>query len=169
MHNKKNLAIFLHGTLMEIFQKGVLFRGEALAGKSSLAFALMQKGHRIIADDLVKITKNKLQQLMGTSPQKEKFIAIRPFGIFAVEDIFGKNSVKEKQKIDFVVNLSKEKNTKFSLFGVLLNQYQINSFCEAERVGYIEKIALLDGKEKRFFNDNERKRVENTKNCLCEE
>jgi len=177
MENKKNLikknefSIFLHGTLIEVFGKGVLIRGESSSGKSSLAFELIKKGHRFIADDLVKIKKNDFDELVGLSSDNEKFIEIRPFGIFDVTDVFGRKAVKESQKIDFIVDLSKNEKTDFMILDICLKLYQIDFSCDIKKVCCVEKLALLEGKEKRFFinnNNSKRKNLENTKNCICE-
>ena len=178
MENKKDslkrdeFSIFLHGTLVRIFEKGVLIRGDSSSGKSSLAFELIKRGHLFIADDLVKITKNKSQELIGSSPNAEKLIEIRPFGIFDVEEIFNKEAIQETQKIDFVVDFSEKEKTNCTIFNIICKQYFIDFSCQQERVNYIEKIALLQGKENKFLvkknSNNQRKKVEDSKNCLCE-
>jgi len=162
-------SIFLHGTFLQVFKKGVFLRGESSSGKSSLAFALVKRGHLFIADDLVKIIK-KEGELIGSSVNSEKLIEIRPYGIFDLSNLFGKDAILESHKIDIIVDLSKNEKKKATILGVSFTPYFIDFSCEKEKVSYVEKLALLKDEELlvKDNNNNKRKKVENTKDCICE-
>ena len=49
----------LHGTLVEVFGVGVLIQGESSVGKSEAALGLIERGHRLISDDVVRVKKKR--------------------------------------------------------------------------------------------------------------
>ena len=74
----------VHGTLMEITGLGVLITGDSGMGKSETALELINRGHRLVADDAV-IVKRVADKLLGTAPEKTKFyMEVRGIGIIDV-------------------------------------------------------------------------------------
>lgn len=103
-----NLAprITRHGVLCEVYGEGVLIIGDSGAGKSETAVELIKRGHRLIADDAVEIRKTDEHTLVGASPNNIRhFIELRGIGIINARRLFGMGSVKEKEKIDLVIQL----------------------------------------------------------------
>ena len=103
-----NLAprITRHGVLCEVYGEGVLIIGDSGAGKSETAVELIKRGHRLIADDAVEIRKTDEHTLVGASPNNIRhFIELRGIGIINARRLFGMGSVKEKEKIDMVIQL----------------------------------------------------------------
>jgi HPr kinase/phosphorylase len=96
----------MHGVLIEIYGLGVLVLGKSGIGKSELALDLVQRGHPLIADDLVTIRRRGAETLVGSSNGISRHhIEIRGLGILNVKDLFGISAVREKKRIDMVAEL----------------------------------------------------------------
>ena len=61
-------SVTLHGTLVEVFGVGVLIQGESSVGKSEAALGLIERGHRLISDDVVRVKKKEGSFLVGSGP-----------------------------------------------------------------------------------------------------
>ena len=95
-----------HGVLVEIYGEGVLILGESGVGKSETAIELINRGHRLIADDAVEIRKISAHRLRGSAPELIRhYVELRGVGIIDVRRIFGMSSIKQNQEIDLVVSL----------------------------------------------------------------
>ena len=96
----------IHGELVDVYGEGLLITGESGIGKSEAALELVRRGHRLVADDVVEIRKTNAHTLMGCAPTITKhFIELRGIGIIDVKSLFGVESIKERQRIDFVIKL----------------------------------------------------------------
>ncbi len=96
----------LHGTLVDVFGVGVLLTGKSGVGKSECALELIERGHRLVADDIVEIRKIDESLLMGSGSDIIRYhMEIRGLGIFNVRDIFGIRSVRNRKRIELVVLL----------------------------------------------------------------
>ena len=96
----------IHGVLVDVYGEGLLITGESGIGKSEAALELVRRGHRLVADDVVEIRKINAHTLMGCAPTITKhFIELRGIGIIDVKSLFGVESIKERQRIDFVIKL----------------------------------------------------------------
>lgn len=96
----------IHGVLVDVFGEGVLIMGESGIGKSETALELIKRGHRLVADDVVEIKKVSDETLIGSSPDIIRhFIELRGIGIIDVKTLFGVESVKDINSIDFVIQL----------------------------------------------------------------
>ncbi len=95
-----------HGVLVEVYGQGVFITGNSGVGKSETAIELIQRGHRLVADDAVQIRKLNDKRLKGSAPKNIRhFIELRGVGIINARRIFGMGSIKVTQEIDMVVNL----------------------------------------------------------------
>ncbi|HXF29590.1 MAG TPA: HPr(Ser) kinase/phosphatase [Chlamydiales bacterium] len=95
-----------HGTLVEVFGLGVLIQGNSSVGKSETALGLIERGHRLIADDIVKVSKREDGYLEGAGTDITKHIMeIRGIGIINVAHLYGAVCVRESNSIDIVVYL----------------------------------------------------------------
>lgn len=100
-------CITIHGVLVDVYGEGLLITGESGIGKSEAALELIRRGHRLVSDDVVEISKINEHTLIGTAPDITRhFIEIRGIGIVDVKTLYGVECVKEKQQIDLVINLS---------------------------------------------------------------
>lgn len=96
----------LHGVLVDVYGIGVLIKGESSIGKSETALELIQRGHRLVADDAVEIRKLDDSILSGQSPELLRhFLEIRGIGIIDVRSLYGVGAVKNSKTIDLVVHL----------------------------------------------------------------
>lgn len=109
----------IHACLLNIFSIGVLLIGESGIGKSEISMELIKKGHRLIADDMVKIS-NVRDKLIGRAPESiYGLMEVRGIGIVDVARIFGINSIMEKDNIDFAIVLkSYEKDMVIDRLGI---------------------------------------------------
>ena len=99
-------GITRHGVLMEVYGEGLLLLGESGIGKSEAAIELLKRGHRLIADDAVKIRKVSENALVGTAPELiRNYVELRGIGIINVAKLFGMGAVKAENEIDLVVNI----------------------------------------------------------------
>ena len=97
----------VHGVLMNVFGKGVLIIGESGMGKSEVALELILRGHSLIADDRVDVSRVK-DSIIGTAPELLKgMLEIRGIGIIDTMQMFGVNAFLESAKLDFVVEFKK--------------------------------------------------------------
>ena len=99
--------INLHGVLLEIFGTGVLLAGDSGIGKSECALDLITRGHRLVADDAVKI--NRIEEFIeGSSPELIfEHLEIRGLGIINVREIFGPTATCRRIKIELCLELKK--------------------------------------------------------------
>ncbi len=95
-----------HGVLLEVYGQGIFITGNSGVGKSETAIELIQRGHRLIADDAVQIRRINDKRLKGSAPKNIRhFIELRGIGIINARRIFGMGAVKTTQEIDMVINL----------------------------------------------------------------
>jgi HPr kinase/phosphorylase len=96
----------VHGVLMDVIGVGVLIVGRPGIGKSESALELITRGHRLIVDDVTYIKKMGAIDLYGESPEMiRNLLEIRGIGIVDIGRLFGVSSVREKKRIDLVVEL----------------------------------------------------------------
>ena len=95
-----------HGVLMDVLGEGILLIGESGIGKSEAAMELIKRGHRLVADDAVEISRVSGNTLVGTAPELiRNYIELRGIGIVNVARLFGMGAVRSDKKIDLVVNI----------------------------------------------------------------
>ncbi len=105
--------INMHGTLVDVFGLGVLLLGKSSVGKSECALELVERGHRLVADDMVVINKIDESLLMGSgSPILRHHMEIRGIGIINIRDLFGIRSIRNRKRIELVALLEEWDNTK---------------------------------------------------------
>ncbi|MBU6383283.1 MAG: HPr kinase/phosphorylase [Verrucomicrobia bacterium] len=99
-------SVTLHGTLVEVFGVGVLIQGESSVGKSEAALGLIERGHRLISDDVVRVKKKEGAYLVGSGPDLTRHLMeIRGIGIINVAHLYGAVCVRPDKGIDIVVKL----------------------------------------------------------------
>lgn len=95
-----------HGVLVEVYGEGVLLLGDSGVGKSETALELVNRGHRLIADDAVEIRRVSNKTLVGSAPDNIRhFIELRGVGVLNARRLFGIGAVKITEKIDMVIEL----------------------------------------------------------------
>lgn len=99
-------ATTCHGTLVEVFGVGVLIQGDSAVGKSEAALGLIEKGHRLISDDVVKVKKKEGSYLEGSGAiHTRHHMEIRGIGIINVAHLYGAVCVRNQKRVDLVVRL----------------------------------------------------------------
>ena len=99
-------SISIHGVLIDVYGEGVLIMGESGIGKSETALELVKRGHRLVSDDVVEISRVSDITLVGTAPDITRhFIELRGIGIIDVKTLFGVQSVEKTHSIDLVIKL----------------------------------------------------------------
>ena len=116
-----------HGVLVEVFGEGVLILGDSGIGKSETAIALVERGHRLIADDAVEIKRVSAKTLVGSAPSLIKhYVELRGIGIIDVRRLYGMGAVKDTEKIDLVIHLEHwEEGKMYDRFGLDDQPYNI--------------------------------------------
>lgn len=95
-----------HGVFVEVYGEGVLIVGNSGVGKSETAIELINRGHRLIADDAVEIRRVSSKSLVGTAPENIRhFMELRGVGVINARNLFGIGAVKMTEKIDIIINL----------------------------------------------------------------
>jgi HPr kinase/phosphorylase len=101
----------IHGVLLEIFGLGVLLLGPSGIGKSECALELVLKGHRLITDDFVELTRLGIDRLSGSGGDVLKHhMELRGLGIINIRELFGISATGTSQDIDFAVKLERWKS-----------------------------------------------------------
>lgn len=106
LENEFSPAISLHGSLADVFGVGLLFTGESGIGKSECVLDLVERGHRLVADDLVLARRKGADVVIGRGHELQRhFMEIRGVGLIDVSAIFGIHSVRQQKRIEVVVDL----------------------------------------------------------------
>ena len=123
-----NESLSIHGVLLSIDNIGIIIRGKSGIGKSECAAELINKGAKLVADDLIIVTLTD-GELIGASPEKiRNLIEIRGIGILNVKDIFGALAVMKESKIHLIIDLIEfNKENKYDRLGYDTVQEKIMS------------------------------------------
>jgi HPr kinase/phosphorylase len=109
MENLQAPRTTMHGTMVEILGIGVLIKGRAGVGKSETALTLIQKGHRLVADDATALRLDSSGAVMASAMSATKYhMELRGIGIIHVPSLFGVASVRKEKKLDLVVSFEKD-------------------------------------------------------------
>ena len=96
----------LHGSLADVYGVGLLFVGQSGIGKSECVLDLVERGHRIVADDLVMVRKRGTDILIGRGHELQRhYMEIRGVGLVDIPAIFGIRAVRQQKRIEVVVQL----------------------------------------------------------------
>lgn len=120
----------LHGSLVDVYGVGLLFLGRSGIGKSECVLDLVERGHRLVADDVVQVTRRGNMLLGQGHELAAHHMEIRGVGLIDIPALFGVRSVRQQKRVEVVVHLEDWDNTK-----------------EAERTGLAQQEALILGVE----------------------
>jgi len=99
-------TLTVSANLVEIYGVGVLIRGASGVGKSECALGLIERGHRLISDDAVRVRYTAGGRLIGTGDPLLKYhLEVRGLGIINVQTLFGAGCVMQEKEIELVVTL----------------------------------------------------------------
>jgi HPr kinase/phosphorylase len=116
-----------HGTLVDVYGVGLIYTGRSGIGKSECALDLVERGHRLVADDVVNITKKGPDVIVGqASDILGHHMEVRGIGILDIERLFGIRSVRLQKRIEVVVKLERwEEGSDYERLGLEEKSTQI--------------------------------------------
>jgi len=96
----------MHGSLADVYGVGLLFIGQSGIGKSECVLDLVERGHRLVADDIVQVTRRGSDILIGTGHElAAHHMEIRGVGLIDIPALFGVRAVRVQKRIEVVVQL----------------------------------------------------------------
>jgi HPr kinase/phosphorylase len=99
-------TITLHGSLADVFGVGLFFTGQSGIGKSECVLDLVERGHRLVADDLVIVNRRGNDVLIGRGHELQRhYMEIRGIGLIDIPAIFGVRAVRQQKRLEVVVHL----------------------------------------------------------------
>ena len=100
-------SISVHGTLVDVYGVGLLYTGKSGVGKSEIALDLVERGHRLVADDVVKVTRKSKDVVVGSGSELlGHHMEIRGIGIIDIESLFGIRAIRMQKRIEVEVRLT---------------------------------------------------------------
>lgn len=117
----------IHGVLLDVFGVGVLLIGRSGIGKSECALELVMRGHRLVADDVVDVSKKPPSTVIGSGNDLIRHhMEIRGLGIINIKDLFGVSAIRELKRIDLVIGLEEwDASKSYERLGVENKQHDI--------------------------------------------
>jgi HPr kinase/phosphorylase len=121
----------VHGSLCAVAGVGALLLGRSGIGKSECALELVMRGHRLVADDVVTITRRHGDVLIGSGNQLLRHhMEIRGLGIIDVQAVFGVRSIRLQKRVEVEVKLAEwSKEVDYERVGI---DERRSSFLEVE-------------------------------------
>jgi HPr kinase/phosphorylase len=115
-----------HSVLMDVFGLGVLITGDSGIGKSECALDLIDRGHRLVADDVVEIKKMG-DTLYGSSPDLTRYhMELRGLGVINIKDLYGVSAIRLSKRLELVVNLERwESGREYDRLGLSAESMEI--------------------------------------------
>jgi len=96
----------VHASLADVFGVGLLFLGRSGIGKSECVLDLVERGHRLVADDIVHVTRHGNDVLIGRGHELARhYMEIRGVGLIDIRALFGVRAVRQQKRIEVVVQL----------------------------------------------------------------
>ena len=117
----------MHGVLLDVFGVGILLLGKSGIGKSEIALDLVMRGHRLVADDIVDVKRRSMKAVYGAGSEIIKYhMEIRGLGIINIKDLFGVAAIRERKKIEIVMELVEwDPGVEYDRLGVEDRKYRI--------------------------------------------
>jgi HPr kinase/phosphorylase len=99
--------VSIHGVLVEVYGLGILILGDSGVGKSETALELIERGHRLVADDVVEISCVNGNSLIGQGANKiiGHHMEVRGLGIINITQLYGVGSIRERKEVQIVAKL----------------------------------------------------------------
>lgn len=95
-----------HGSMVDVYGVGMFITGRSGIGKSEVALDLIERGHRLVADDLVVITRKGESVLIASGTELVRhFMEIRGLGIIDIDAMFGIRAIRHQKRVEIIVEL----------------------------------------------------------------
>ncbi len=145
----------VHGSFIDVYGIGLLFTGRSGIGKSEIALDLIERGHRLVADDVVMITRKGEGILMGAGTDVVKhFMEIRGLGLIDAQAIFGIRAIRFQKRVEVIIELEEWKqdaeytrtgldHRNISILGVEIPHVKLPIF-PGKNVTVIAEVIALD-------------------------
>lgn len=180
-------TVVQHGSLADVYGVGLLFIGKSGIGKSETVLDLVERGHRLVADDYVIISRRGNEVLIGRGhDQQGHHMEIRGVGIIDVQQLFGIRAIRQQKRVEVVVQLEiwDERayydrtgldNRTVDILGVplplvtvpLVPGKNITVVCEVVAMNHLLKYAGVDSA--RLFNERLMRRMGGAREYLEED
>jgi HPr kinase/phosphorylase len=96
----------IHGALIDVYGIGLLITGKPGIGKSEVALDLVERGHRLVADDVVIVTKKEEKLVMGSGTDLvQHYMEIRGLGLVDIRAMFGIRAIRFQKRVEVIVDL----------------------------------------------------------------
>ena len=117
----------VHGSLADVYGVGLLFMGRSGIGKSECVLDLVERGHRLVADDVVHITRRGNDILIGRGHELQRHhMEIRGIGIIDIPALFGIRAIRQQKRIEVVVQLEEwNDRTYYDRTGLVAEEVEI--------------------------------------------
>ncbi len=159
--------VSVHGTFVDVYGTGILLLGKSGIGKSECALELVERGHRLVADDIVYIRLQGTDELLGASSQEiQHHVEIRGLGIINVKSIFGVGAIRNQKRINLVVTLEKwSQKVEYERTGLGSDKYEVLGFSlphlilpvrPGRNIPVLVEIAALNERLKRMGDQSAR-------------
>lgn len=99
------LQTVVHGAMVDVYGIGLLISGKAGIGKSEIALDLIERGHRLVADDVVTLTKKNNVLISAATEMNKHFMEVRGLGIIDIMSMFGIRAIRYQKRLEVVVDL----------------------------------------------------------------
>lgn len=177
----------LHGCLADVYGVGLLFVGRSAIGKSETVLDLVERGHRLVADDVVIISRRGQGVLIGRSHSlQQHHMEIRGVGIIDVRTLFGIRAIRQQKRVEVVVQLEVwDEDAEYDRTGLdaqsmdildvslpkvqipLVPGKNITVICEVIAMNHLLKYAGIDSAAR--FNRRLQQRMQTTREYLEED
>ncbi len=161
----------IHGALVEVLGLGVLLVGRSGVGKSECALELVQRGHRLVADDVVRLRPEQHEgstRVVGYAPELIRhYMELRGVGLIRIPDLFGEQSVLDEAPIDLCCRLEPwREGSRYDRIGL---ERETESFAGAEvpslelpvrpagNMATLVEVAVRDQRERKRGNNAARR------------
>lgn len=96
----------VHGSMVDVYGVGILITGKSGIGKSEVALDLVERGHRIVSDDVIILTKKNNIVIAAPTEINKHFMEIRGLGIIDVLSMFGVRAIRYQKRVEVILELS---------------------------------------------------------------
>jgi len=99
------LQTIVHGAMVDVYGIGMLITGKSGIGKSEVAMDLVERGHRLVADDVVVLSRTNNVIMAAATEMNKHFMEIRGLGIVDVMSMFGVRSIRYQKRLEVIIDL----------------------------------------------------------------